>query len=50
MDLFGGEEPSEAFLKFGSPPSIHLDVRVPEDAWGTEKKKDDAPEDEGLFG
>ncbi|APG62886.1 hypothetical protein LPB140_08895 [Sphingorhabdus lutea] len=48
-DLFGGVEMAEAYLKFGEPPSIHLDIRVPEDGWVTEKKKEDPILDEGLF-
>jgi len=48
-DLFGDEEPIEEYLKFGAPPSIYLDVRVPEDGWLKEKKRDDEIQDEGLF-
>lgn len=48
-DLFGVEEPIEEYLKFGAPPSIYLEVRVPEDGWLKEKKKEDDLHDEGLF-
>lgn len=49
-DLFGGSKPSEARLKFGEPPCVHLEIRVPEDAWGSEKKQDEETLDGGLFG
>lgn len=50
-DLFHSEETPEAYLMFGEPPSIHLDVRVPEDGWVKEKVKriDEAAQGEGLF-
>lgn len=41
--LFGGDSQADHRLTFGPPPSVHLDIRVPEDKWGGGKKK---PEDE----
>jgi len=43
-DLFAPEASDEPSLRFGEPPQITLDTRVPEDVWGTPKKK---PEDSG---
>lgn len=38
-DLFNEDENTEApVLKFGEPPKITLDTRVPEDVWGSDKK------------
>lgn len=48
-DLFGGEKFDETHLQFGKPPSVHLEIRVPEDGWGNEKKKDQNLPEEGLF-
>ena len=48
-DLFGGEQMAEPRLQFGEPPSVHLEIRVPEDGWGSEKKRDHDIPDEGLF-
>lgn len=48
-DLFGGKERAEPRLQFGKPPSVHLEIRVPEDGWGSEKKKDQDIPEEGLF-
>lgn len=40
QDLF--DEPvDDAILRFGSPPEIHLDTKVPEDVWGTRKTPED---------
>lgn len=39
-DLFA-EPTSEAQLKFGEPPEVHLATKVPEDAWGSNKAKGD---------
>jgi hypothetical protein len=48
-DLFGGEQAAEPRLQFGKPPSVYLEVRVPEDGWGSDKIRDDEVADEGLF-
>ena len=48
--LFGDAAPTEPRLRFGEPPAVQLRTRVPEDVWGTPKKKVDATEtQEGLF-
>lgn len=38
-DLFGQGTDSEPRLRFDEPPQIALETRVPEDVWGTPKKK-----------
>lgn len=38
-DLFAPEQPEEPCLAFAEPPQITLDTRVPEDVWGSPKKK-----------
>jgi len=38
-DLFGRDDEPELCLQFEAPPQITLDTRVPEDVWGTPKKK-----------
>lgn len=48
-DLFGSDPVKEPRLRFGNPPSVHLEIRVPEDGWGSEKKKDEEAPEEGLF-
>lgn len=45
-DLFGGKDDEEPRLKFGEPPTIALETRVPEDVWGAPKKKSDDPDDQ----
>lgn len=48
--LFADQNP-EPRLKFGEPPVITLEVRVPEDVWGAPKKQPDKDDDqEQLFG
>lgn len=48
--LFGAEPRSEARLRFGSPPAVQLETRVPEDGWGGGKKEVEPKEQqEGLF-
>lgn len=48
--LFGEPVATEPRLRFGHPPVVQLRTRVPEDVWGTPKKKADAPEaQEGLL-
>ena len=49
-DLFGSEVDTEPRLRFGEPPTVELETRVPEDGWGGGKKKAD-PDDQqgGLF-
>ncbi|HBJ42923.1 MAG TPA: hypothetical protein DDZ20_19890 [Hyphomonas sp.] len=42
-DLFGQEIPSEPRMRFGPPPQIALATRVPEDVWGSPKKKTEEP-------
>lgn len=48
-DLFGEQQVAEPRLHFGKPPTVHLEIRVPEDGWGNEKKKGPEATDEGLF-
>lgn len=48
-DLFGGQQKAEPRLQFGKPPSVHLEIRVPEDGWGSEKRKEQDTQKEGLF-
>jgi hypothetical protein len=43
-DLFAPESSDEPHLRFGEPPQIALDTRVPEDVWGSPKKKPEEPE------
>ncbi|WP_244602746.1 DUF4365 domain-containing protein [Mesorhizobium delmotii] len=38
------EAVEEARLRFGTPPEVHLEMRVPEDVWGSRKVKDDDAE------
>lgn len=38
-DLFAPEQYQEPCLAFAEPPQITLDTRVPEDVWGSPKKK-----------
>lgn len=38
-DLFGRDTEPEPSLRFDAPPQIVLETRVPEDVWGTPKKK-----------
>jgi hypothetical protein len=48
--LFGTETKVEPRLRFGEPPAIQLDTRVPEDGWGGGKKKaESAEQSEDLF-
>lgn len=37
--LFGSENPVENRLRFGPPPTVQLDIRVPEDGWGAGRAK-----------
>ncbi|MAI60816.1 MAG: hypothetical protein CBB87_00110 [Micavibrio sp. TMED27] len=37
-DLFNAGNEEDVILKFGEPPKISLDTRVPEDVWGAGKK------------
>lgn len=48
-DLFGAADAEEPVLKFGHPPLVHLDIRVPEDGWGGGKKKSSEDQVKGLF-
>ena len=41
--LFGDEDTSARYLSFGDPPVIGLRTRVPEDVWGSPKKKAEEP-------
>lgn len=45
-DLFGQEAESEPRLRFGQPPQIVLETRVPEDVWGSPKKKPEEPDNQ----
>lgn len=50
MGLFVQTRSAEPRLVFGAPPTVQLDIRVPEDGWGGGKKKTDAADQqEGLF-
>ena len=48
-DLFHQEPDSELCLRFGEPPQIALETRVPEDVWGTPKKKPEEPHNQGRL-
>ncbi|HZG09103.1 MAG TPA: DUF4365 domain-containing protein [Allosphingosinicella sp.] len=51
VGLFGIQTTPEPRLRFGEPPTVQLETRVPEDGWGGGKKKTDAPDQlEDLFG
>lgn len=43
--LFGVQTVSEPRLRFGEPPTVHLEKRVPEDGWGGGKKKPEAADE-----
>jgi hypothetical protein len=46
-DLFNDKEDAkETILKFGEPPKIALDTRVPEDVWGSGKKAVESSDDQ----
>ena len=45
-DLFQEPGAPEPRLRFGSPPLVALQTRVPEDVWGSPKKMSDEPEDQ----
>lgn len=48
--LFGVEVMTEQGLRFGEPPTVQLETRVPEDGWGGGKKKADTDDQQiGLF-
>lgn len=48
--LFGVEVAAEPGLRFGEPPTVQLETRVPEDGWGGGKKKADTDDQQvGLF-
>lgn len=48
--LFGTDEETENRLTFGAPPTVQLEIRVPEDGWGGGKKKADSEDKiEDLF-
>jgi hypothetical protein len=42
-DLFAQGSRSDPCLRFGEPPQVTLETRVPEDVWGSPKKKLDEP-------
>ncbi|MEQ1541837.1 MAG: DUF4365 domain-containing protein [Sphingorhabdus sp.] len=49
-DLFNAAPVREPGLIFGTPPTIELSTRVPEDVWGKPKRKaEDVEEEEGLL-
>lgn len=49
-NLFAAAPVAEPGLIFGAPPAIELSTRVPEDVWGSPKRKvEDADEQESLF-
>lgn len=48
-DLFAGDAEPAPWLRFDPPPQISLETRVPEDVWGSQKKKsDESTEQERL--
>jgi hypothetical protein len=49
-NLFGTVVEAEQRLRFGEPPAVQLEIRVPEDGWGGGKKKAEQTEEpEDLF-
>ncbi|MDR9807956.1 DUF4365 domain-containing protein [Rhizobium hidalgonense] len=48
QDLFAAAS-EELRISFGEPPAIALPTRVPEDAWGSQRKTDDEDDDEDLL-
>ena len=48
-DLFSKTVISEARLRFGQPPQVTLDARVPEDVWGSPKKKAEEPDNQKML-
>lgn len=49
-DLFTAAPTPTGGLNFGKPPAIELSTRVPEDVWGSPKRKlEDSEEEEGLL-
>jgi hypothetical protein len=48
-DLFRQGADIEPGLRFGQPPQITLDTRVPEDVWGAPKKKLDDDDNQGRL-
>ena len=50
VGFFDEARSTEPRLKFGAPPTVQLETRVPEDGWGGGKKKAEASETQGgLF-
>lgn len=45
-DLFGRDASPEPRLRFGQPPQIALETRVPEDVWGAPKKQVEEPDNQ----
>jgi len=45
-DLFGQQAGAELYLRFGEPPQVALETRVPEDVWSAPKKKVEEPDDQ----
>lgn len=45
-DLFGQDTGTEPVLRFGEPPQIALETRVPEDVWGSPKKQAEESDDQ----
>ena len=45
-DLFGVQAGTEPPLRFDEPPQVALEMRVPEDVWGTPKKKAEESDDQ----
>lgn len=46
VDLFAQETAHEPRLRFGEPPQISLETRVPEDVWGAPRRKPEEPDDQ----
>ncbi len=47
--LFGVQTVAEPRLRFGEPPSVQLETRVPEDGWGGGKKKVEMADETGSL-
>ena len=47
--LLGGLATREPGLKFGQPPKVALETRVPEDVWGSPKRSLESPDNQGRL-
>lgn len=48
-DLFERDVSPEPLLRFGQPPQIALDMRVPEDVWGAPRKQMEEADKQGRL-